>query len=293
MQLQQQRQQQQQHEQTNTQTFRPVTDKEVIQVIAALTLKKTPGIDNIDNHVIKSLPRKAILYLVDINICTLRHGHFPRQWKCAEIKMILKPGKPTEKVSSYLPISLLAGFSKIFERILVTRMFECKDFAQAIPNHQFWFRKEDGTQQQLARVTQFILNAYEKNHTARQWSLISAKHLIVSGMRGMLSKVAKLLPAALWNVLKSYLTDRTFIVNGNEGTKSRIGHINAEVPQGSVLGPILYTVYTSDMPLPSTIIRNSWYSASPAADTPINSSNSEELQLIQRLQQIRTSSNEK
>lgn len=260
-------QQQQQHGQINTPPFRPVTDKEVCQLIAALTLKKAPGIDNIDNHVIKSLPHKAILYLTHIYNCILRHGHFPRQWKCAEIKMILKTGKPTEKASSYRPISLLAGFSKIFERILMTRMFECKNFAQSIPNHQFGFRKEHGTEQQLARVTQFILNAYEKKQYCSAVFIDICEAFDRVWHEGLLSKLAKLLPAVLWNVIKSYLTDRTFIVNGNEGTKSRIGHISAGVPQGSVLGPILYTVYTSDMPLPSTALRNFWATNEPTTTT--------------------------
>lgn len=73
--------------------FRPVRDNEVIKIIKTLKLKKSPGMDAIDNKVIKSLPKKAILYLVLINNSMLRLGHFPKQWKCAAIKMILKSGK--------------------------------------------------------------------------------------------------------------------------------------------------------------------------------------------------------
>lgn len=231
---------------------RPVTAPEIQQIIDSLPPKKSSGWDNINNKILKILPNSAITYLCLIYNAILTHGHFPRVWKLATISMILKPSKSANEVSSYRPISLLCSFSKLFEKLLMDRLFEIDDFCLAIPNHQFGFRKEHGTEQQLFRVTQFILKSFESR------KFCSAVYIDISEAfdrvwhEGLLSKLVKLLPYSLYLVLQSYLRDRTFLVKGLNNIKSRTCNINAGVPQGSVLGPLLYTVYTSDMPLPST-----------------------------------------
>lgn len=235
----------------NTLPFRPVTVSETIAEIKSLTLNKSPGPDDIDNYLIKAMPQKAVTYLVLIFNSILRFGHFPRQWKLATITMILKPGKSANEVTSYRPISLLAGFSKIFERLLLYRLFECKDFADAIPTHQFGFRKEHGTEQQLRRVTQFILKAYENRCFCSAVFIDISEAFDRVWHPGLLWKLIKLLPIKLFNVLSSYLLNRTFTVRCNDGTTSKLGNLRAGVPQGSVLGPVLYTIYSSDMPLPT------------------------------------------
>lgn len=248
---------------------RPISPAEILQLIDMLPPKKSSGWDNINNKVLKSLPNKAIAYLALIYNAILQHGHFPQKWKLATISMILKPGKCANEVSSYRPISLLCSFSKLFEKLLMERLFEIDDFNTAIPNHQFGFRKEHGTDQQLFRVTQFILKAFETR------KYCSAVYIDISEAfdrvwhDGLLSKLVKLLPINLYLVLESYLNNRAFYVKGLNDIKSRTFYIQAGVPQGSVLGPLLYTIYTSDMPLPSTTSSCSMLLSTFADDTVI------------------------
>lgn len=228
--------------------FLPITPNEVLAEIKLLQNKKAPGPDQIDNKLIKLLPHKATLHLTHIYNCMLRYSYFPKQWKRAAITMIKKPGKTPHEVSSYRPISLLPGFSKIFETLLMHRMFKIQDFERAIPSHQFGFRKQHSTEQQLLRVTQHILSAYEQKMYCSAVFIDVSEAFDRVWHDGLLLKLAKLLPHSLYKILQSYLTDRSFTMNSTNGIPSRTGKISAGVPQGSVLGPILYTVFTSDMP---------------------------------------------
>lgn len=235
------------------QNFRPITAGEILQVIEALPQKKSPGWDGINNKVLKSLPRQAIDYLAHIYNGILRLGHFPQIWKLATVSMIPKPGKCANEVTSYRPISLLCSFSKLFEKLLMDRLFEVDEFEQAIPNHQFGFRKEHGTDQQLFRVTQFILKAFDSQQYCSAVYVDITEAFDRVWHEGLLLKLSKLLPLKLFNILESYLSNRSFLVKGPNGIKSRTCQIRAGVPQGSVLGPILYIIFTSDMPIPSVV----------------------------------------
>lgn len=230
--------------------FRNVTSSEIQEQIKLLQNKKSPGNDNIDNRTLKALPKIAIDYLTLLFNKMIKIGHFPRQWKHAIIKMLHKPGKPSEQLSSYRPISLLSGISKIFESLILKRMFEHDPFADAIPSHQFGFRKQHGAEQQLGRVTQFILKAFEKGEYCSAVYLDIQEAFDRVWHKGLFYKLGRILPVALYRIIRNYLTDRTFAVECSDGVRSSVRKISAGVPQGSVLGPILYTIYASDIPAP-------------------------------------------
>jgi len=228
----------------------PITLKELNDEIKNLKNSKAPGKDLITNQLIKTLPTKATLYLILIYNSILRLGYYPEAWKHAQVKMILKPGKSANEPRSYRPISLLSGLSKIFERLLLKRLFKVDLFKKAIPLHQFGFRKEHGSEQQIARVTQFILEAFERKEYCSAVFLDISEAFDRVWHEGLLLKLAKILPYNLYIILESYLTNRTFEVKDQAGETSRTGQIGAGVPQGSNLGPLLYSIFSSDMPLP-------------------------------------------
>lgn len=265
---------------TNNHSPRPICAGEISQIIEALPPKKSPGWDLINNKILKSLPAKAIDLLTIIFNSILKLGYFPQQWKLAMVSMVLKPGKCVNSVDSYRPISLLCSFSKLFERLLMDRLFEIDEFVSAIPNHQFGFRKDHGTDQQLFRVTQFILKAFEaRNYCSAVYIDISEAFDRV-WHTGLLLKLSKLLPFCLYKVLESYLIGRSFLIKGPNATKSSVRQILAGVPQGSVLGPILYTIYSSDMPLPIQRYGHEHMLSTFADDTVILASSSSLQQAI-------------
>lgn len=81
--------------------------KEILKEIKKLPSCKAPGIDNIQNIILKKLTRKAIVQITYIINATLKYSYFPQHWKTAKIIPILKPNKMKTDPSSYRPISLL------------------------------------------------------------------------------------------------------------------------------------------------------------------------------------------
>ncbi|XP_046686525.1 uncharacterized protein LOC124372201 [Homalodisca vitripennis] len=161
------------------------------------------------------------------------YNTFPPAGRSLKSSLFPKPGKsrliPTK---NFRPISLLSSISKIFERLLLSRIAPFLDG--------------------FIRPEQFGFSARDHSTTQQLCSWTSAKHLTRSGMRALLYKLAKKLTGGhpLHNNTSSgsYLTGRSFRICV-DGELSSERAIEAGVPQGSVLGPVLYLVYTNDMPL--------------------------------------------
>lgn len=226
--------------------------REVLDEITKLNNFKSPGYDKIDPIVAKSLSKKSLLFLTLIYNSILRLSHFPSQWKHSEIIMIPKPNKPEHIISSYRPISLLPTFSKIFERLFSSRMLPIIENKCIIPDHQFGFRHKHGTPEQCHRLVNVITDTFERKLYCSAVFLDVKQAFDKVWHIGLLYKLKKVLPTPFYLLLKSYLEDRKFYVKVRDD-KSKICEINAGVPQGSVLGPVLYTIYTSDIPVTSDI----------------------------------------
>jgi hypothetical protein len=91
-----------------------------VEVTNSLNPKKSSGYDLIAGKILKEMPIIGIKYLTQLFIAVLLTGYFLAQWKVAQI--ILKPGKPPNKLTSYQPISLLPIASEVFETLLLKRL---------------------------------------------------------------------------------------------------------------------------------------------------------------------------
>ena len=123
---------------------------------------KAPAFDLITGLILKELPRKAIVFLTTIYNIMPRLAYFPITWKFAQIIMIHKPGKPSNRVASYRPISLLPITPKIFVRLLLKRIQTDVDINETIPTHQFRFREIHSTTHQCHRIVNTILKSLEE-----------------------------------------------------------------------------------------------------------------------------------
>jgi hypothetical protein len=250
---------------------------EILFIINKLPKNKSPGHDLITNLIIKNLPKKAIILLTYIYNSILRLSYFPPTWKHSIIILIHKPGKPTESPSSYRPISLLPTLSKILEKILLKRIYPIINDFNIIPNTQFGFKNKHSTLHQVHRITDIISSSLETKNHCEAVFLDVAQAFDRVWSDGLLYKL-RFLPAPLFLILKSFLTSRTFAVRYLDDI-SHSHHITAGIPQGSILAPTLYNIFTSDIPH-----SNDTFIATFADDTAIISSHSDPDQSSKRLQ---------
>ncbi len=229
------------------------TPKEVGVAISKLKPKKAPGYDQITVRMLQELSRKATVMLTYIFNAAIRLCHFPSHWKLAKIIMISKPGKAVEEPNSYRPISLLPTIAKLFEKLYVTRLRDIIEEKNIIPNHQFGFRGKHATIEQVHRVYSTIQEAMERKEHCPTVFLDVRQAFDRVWMDGLIHKISEYIPEQHTQLLISYLHNRQFMVQYSSA-KSSVKRINAGVSQGSMFGPLLYTLYTADIPVPENAV---------------------------------------
>lgn len=231
-----------------TLTIKLVSPREVWSEIKLnINPRKAPGFDLISGEILHNLPRKALVKLTTLINAALRLKSVPDLWKVAEVIMIAKPGKPPHETSSYRPISLLPIMSKLFEKLLLKRLKPLIDSKNLIPEHQFGFREQHSTIDQVHRITDVIEKTLEEKKVCSTIFLDVAQAFDKVWHEGLLLKLRRVLPSEFTDIIESYLSDRVFRIR-QEDAYSELKKIKAGVPQGSVLGPVLYLLYTSDIP---------------------------------------------
>ncbi|GFW53093.1 RNA-directed DNA polymerase from mobile element jockey [Trichonephila clavipes] len=221
---------------------------EVCEIITALENRKAPGADQVKNIALKSLPINAITFLTKIFNRCLMEGYFPEAWKHAIITLLPKNGKDNKLAINYRPISLLSAIGKIFEKIILKRIKQHADANNCIPDFQHGFREETSTCHQLLRLTNLIIAGFNQHETTGGAFLDAEKAFDRVWHDGLIFKLIKLnFPPYIIKLIYSYLSDRSFQVK-IDSTLSRTAPIAAGCPQGSILSPILYSLYTQDFP---------------------------------------------
>ena len=224
----------------------PLSMDELEKGITTLKNGKACGLDDISVEQIKQFGPGAKEWLLQFFNNCMSSLKIPKIWRQTRVLALLKPGKDPLEAKSSRPISLLCHTYKLFERLLLNRMAPLVD-KQLIPE-QAGFRPGKSTTSQLLNLTQHIEDGFERGQiTGAVFVDLSAAYDTVNHRRLLVKVLEMTKDSHLTELLQVLLQNRRFFVEIG-GKRSRWRRQRNGLPQGNVLTPLLYNIYTSDQP---------------------------------------------
>ena len=222
------------------------TLEEVTHHLATQKTNTATGADGISGHMLRGTANAIAPALTTLFNESLRQGQIPKDWKISNITPIPKSGDPS-LVNNYRPISLLSLVSKILERIVHSNLMDYLTHHNHISPNQFGFRPRSSTQEALLKVTNCWHHDLKHNKQVGVVFFDIRKAFDSVPHTRLLSALADVgVRGNLLNWFSDYLSNMKQRVV-LDGVASSLTHAFSGVPQGSILGPLLFIVFMNSI----------------------------------------------
>ena len=234
--------------------MRPVDEEEVITTVTGCTKKRSSDFEDISMDTVAKVVSVICKPLAHICNISFRTGVFPSRMKIAKVIPMFKSGTKSD-VTNYRPISLLPQFSKILEKLFLTRINSFLCVNNILSSSQYGFRTNLSTSLAVMELIEEITNATDNKKHAIGVFIDLKKAFDTVDHRILIKKLEHYgVRGAASDWLKSYLSNRKQFVN-IDGCSSELLDVICGVPQGSILGPTLFILYINDICNVSNLVK--------------------------------------